>query len=164
MRIALLALMCSSLMACSSESSDNDATNGAVSDDACGYDEYAQILAGAEADRVVPDTQTGTLEDVLVGVWQHTWSYDPGLPGDAWTDVSDGDTNIRFAIPSTDKFIYCQKAGVDGVNESSLSIDGTKLNVQGAGYTATAWTQDTMVWNNDFFEDREAFFVLRRLK
>jgi hypothetical protein len=157
MRIIFLALFSIGLVACSD---DSDTTTG---DTPCGYGDLTQILAGTEADRVVPDTKTGTLEEVLIGNWQHTWSYDPGLPGDAWTAISDADTDIRFTIPSTTEFIYCQKAGSDGSNKSAMTIEGEKLNITGAGYTATAWTQNIMVWRNDYFADREALYVLERL-
>lgn len=130
----------------------------------CGYDSYAQILSGADADRVVPTGQEGALTDVLVGTWQHTWAYDPGLPGAAWTAISDADTNIRFAIRDLQTFLYCQRAGANGVRESALTLDGTKLKISGPGYTAKAWTKDIMVWRNDLFQDREALYVLRRLK
>jgi hypothetical protein len=147
-------------------SGDDDGTEGDETPAyvGCGSETLPQIFAGDPADLVIPDGQEGALEDVLIGVWQHTWAYEPGTAQELLA-ISDDDTNIRFAIPDLETFIYCQDVSVDadGVNESSLSLDGNKLVISGPGYTATAWTADRMVWRNDYFENRDSYYILDRL-
>jgi len=128
----------------------------------CGYDSLDPIRSDELPDLEVPTGQQGSLEDVVVGIWQHVFIYDDGEP---LSPISDDTTDIRFAIPDTETFIYCQDVtpDVDGGNESSLTIDGTKLDIAGPGYTATAWTDQTMVWRNDLYEDKDQFYVLQRL-
>ena len=112
----------------------------------CGYDNLPQILSGDPVDVVIPDGREGALEDVLIGVWQTTWSYEPDLAEPLYA-LSNENTDTRYAIPDLSTFIYCQDVAVDadGANESALSLEGDKLAIAGPGYTATWWTADTMV-------------------
>lgn len=147
------------LLACAGGDDDGTTTAATGVPMDCGAD-IEQLPSGATAP--VPTGQEGALADVLPGVWQHTWIVQDGR---ADNPVSDDVSDLRFAIDEDlDTFVYCQ--GVDvasGNNSSSLSVEGTKLAIQGAGYTAEAWTRDTMLWRNDFFDDRDEYFVLERL-
>jgi len=150
-----------SLLACSgSDDADPSTTDPAIT--GCGYDTYDQIRGADNLDLDIPETEEGALEDVIIGVWQHVFVMQEGQP---LNDVSDNYADIRFAIPDTTTFIYCQdvSADVDGTNGRALEIVGNKLDIPGAGYTATAWRDDVMVWRNDYWDDRDEYYVLVRM-
>lgn len=109
--------------------------------EACGWD--AAKLSSAAA---IPTGQDGDLPDVLVGSWQHTHTDE----GAGFEEVSN---DHRFVFPSPDRMLYCQH--VPGAtdyaeNAANVTLNGATIELPGGeyGYTVTAWSEDTMVWDN----------------
>ena len=128
----------------------------------CGYGKVDQIFADGAPE--VPTDTSGDVAAAVIGLWQHTYTED----GDGnLSEVSDDSTDIRFSIPDANTFRFCQQVDILGdepqINESELTIDGLKLDISAAGYTVAGWSDDVLRLHNDYFEDRDEYFLLERM-
>lgn len=130
--------------------------NGAETDDQNGNGETVEASCNFDAARLeasapspVPEAQNGELAQVIIGAWQHTHTIENG----GSPEPLDSDTDIRFVLADEQTFIFCQS--ITGFqepdsNEATYTLDGNDIVVGGtANYTALAWTEDVMVWNNN---------------
>lgn len=110
-------------------------------EETCDWDS-PKISGAAEA----PDGQAGELETVLIGSWQHTHTSEGG----GFEEVTN---DHRFVFPSPERMLYCQHvpgATDHAENAADVTLHGTKIELPGGkyGYTVTAWSEDTMLWDN----------------
>lgn len=126
----------------------------AVQAETCDWD----VPALSAAATGVPTGQSGALDKIIIGSWQHT-HYDTGAGYEAT------DNDIRYVFPAAERILYCQH--VPGItdhaeNAADISWDGTTIVLPGgrAGFTVTAWEADTMVWRNEL--DGSNYLLQRR--
>ncbi|NLA64899.1 MAG: hypothetical protein GX862_02990 [Leucobacter sp.] len=121
----------------------------------CGW-ELAALTAEVPE---LPSGQTGELQDVIIGAWQHT-HFDSGS---GFEQLANED--IRYVFPSTDRLLYCQH--IPGITEhaenaASITLEATKIVLPGGhpGFVVTHWSDDTMLWNNP--TDGSTYVLQRR--
>lgn len=107
----------------------------------------------------LPGEQAGTLQDVIIGSWQHT-HFDSG----AGFEAIEG-KDIRYVFPAADRLLYCQH--VPGItdhasNAATFTWDGERIALPGGapGYTVTAWNDSVMLWTNH--TDDSTYLLQRR--
>jgi hypothetical protein len=83
---------------------------------------------------------------VLVGSWQHTHTSE----GAGFEEVTN---DHRYVFPSPERMLYCQHvpgATDHAENAADVTLNGTEIELPGGkyGYTVTAWSEDTMLWDH----------------
>lgn len=132
-------------------------------------DEEAPVACNWDSPRLMPTSvptipggQEGDLAIALTGSWQHTFTITNGGVPDPLNDTTD----IRFVFPGDDTLIYCQHiTGVVEVgpsdNSTAFTIDGNLIDLpMSAGYTAVAWSDTVMLWDNNTITGEQ--YVLER--
>ncbi len=135
---------------------DSEDPSERVQAETCGWDSPA-LPSSAQA--AVPSGESGELNDVIVGAWQHV-SYDAG---EGYIALDDKD--IRFVFPSAERMLYCQHvpgATDHAENAADISWDGnTIVHPNGTAlYTVEAWDGDVMIWIN--LRDQSRYLLQRR--
>lgn len=135
----------------------SEAPQAATQEETCDWDS-ARLPSGSAGS--VPSAAGADLAVALIGSWQHTHIDS----GQGFEDVAPT-TDIRYVFPSASTLLYCQDvegATSQAENAAAITIDGEDilLPAPASGYTATAWTADTMVWTNN--RDGSIYLLKRR--
>lgn len=126
-------------------------------EETCDWDS-GRLDSGSASD--APSSPGADLETALIGSWQHT-HIDSG----AGFEPLETTTDIRYVFPSTTRLLYCQDvqgATTQAENAVDMELDGQEIVLPSpaTGYTATAWSADTMVWTNH--RDGSVYLLKRR--
>lgn len=123
----------------------------------CDWDQ-ARLLPGEPPLR--PTGRSGELLESLQGKWQHTYTVSgPGMSNPTGEGV-----DIRYMFDG-DVMNFCQhitgvvEVGPDS-NQAEFTLEGDTINLGVVTYTAIAWSEDVMVWNNDSMQDEQ--YILQR--
>lgn len=113
----------------------------------------------AAQDPIAPEGTEGDLATVLVGAWQHTHIDDGG-------GFEAVDEDIRYVFLSAEQLIYCQHvpgATDHAENSAVITLEGSTIMPPSPhkGFEVLAWSEDTMLWKNNYIASTTYLLVRR---